>query len=342
MTSFSSFKGDKLIGRSNYIEWKNNADLFLEINGYISYIDGTEAVPNKRLYYDIIITTKDGEKTSTYDTDPFTRELGARYADRISEFNRNNKRALGALKSIISNDNNDRFKDKTSAKDLYDGIIDTFSQTSLELIGRYFDKMVDTNYNSFNNMDEYTSNIQSSMIYLTKLNQTIGKPIVAWLILKGLPSQYDSYASRKYEELTEDINEIDVSKLVSDLISEEGRFNSNINLEANKTSFNNNQSYCKHCNKKGHIEDKCFIKYPELRNNYSNSNNKTKTFKKYYKSTNKPKVIYKKKQSTKAIMSALLEDNNIINNLNNININKVDTSTSLKLREDNSKSNSLK
>jgi hypothetical protein len=34
-------------------------------------------------------------------------------------------------------------------------------------------------------------------------------------------------------------------------------------------------------------------------------------------------------------MSALLEDNNIINNFNNINLNKVDTSTSLKIGEDN-------
>lgn len=160
MTSFSSFKGDKLIGRSNYIEWKNNADLFLEINGYMSYIDGSENKPNKSLYYDVkTITDKNGRETSTYNTEPFSKDLGARYADRLSEFNRNNKRALGALKSIISNDNNDRFKDKSSAKELYDSIISTFSQTSLELIGRYFDKIVDTNYGSFNNMDEYTSNI---------------------------------------------------------------------------------------------------------------------------------------------------------------------------------------
>ncbi|PMD28361.1 hypothetical protein NA56DRAFT_666962 [Hyaloscypha hepaticicola] len=266
MTSFLSFKGNKLIGRSNYIEWKNNADLFLEINGYMSYINGTEIMP-----------IKEGKETSTYSTEPFTRELGARYADRISEFNDNNKRVLGALKSVISNDNNDCFKDKTSSKDLYNSIIKTFSQTSLELVGCYFDKIVDTNYGSFNNMDEYISNIQLSIIYLIKLNQTISKPIVAWLILKGLPSQYDSYTSRKYEELIEDLDEINVSKL------------------ANKTSFNNNQSYYKYCNKKGHIEDKCFIKYPELRNNYFNSNNKTKTSKKYYKSINKPKFIYKKK-----------------------------------------------
>jgi hypothetical protein len=175
------------------------------------------------------------------------------YADKLSDFNRNSKRALGALRSIISIDNNDRFKDKLSAEELYKAIINIFGQSSLELIGRYFDKIVDTNYNSFNNMDEYTSNIQSSIIYLIELGQLMPKPIIAWLILKGLPNSYDNYASRKYEEITEDLNEINIIKLISDLISEEGRLNTSISLEANKTSFNNNQSYCKYCNKKGHI-----------------------------------------------------------------------------------------
>ena len=147
---------------------------------------------------------------------------------------------MGALKSVISNDNNDCFKDKTSFKDLYDSIVKTFSQTSLELIGRYFDKIVDTNYGSFSNMDEYINNIQLFIIYLTKLNQTISKLIVAWLVLKGLLNQYNNYVSRKYEELIKDLNEIDVFKLINDLILKEGRFNFNINLKANKTSFNNN------------------------------------------------------------------------------------------------------
>ena len=60
-----------------------------------------------------------------------------------------------------------------------------------------------------------------------------------WLILKGLPSSYNNYALRKYKELTEDLAEINISKLITNLISEEGRFNSNINLEANKAFKNN-------------------------------------------------------------------------------------------------------
>ena len=58
--------------------------------------------------------------------------------------------------------------------------------------------------------------------------------------MKGLLDQYDNYTSRKYEELIKDLNEIDIFKLINDLILKEGRFNFNINLKANKTSFNNN------------------------------------------------------------------------------------------------------
>lgn len=38
----NSFKGEKLVGRSNITEWFTNASLYLEINGYMPYIDGTE------------------------------------------------------------------------------------------------------------------------------------------------------------------------------------------------------------------------------------------------------------------------------------------------------------
>ena len=118
MANLSSFKGDKLIGSSNYIEWKLNADLFLEINGYMPYIDGTETSPNKSLYYKVEVTT-DKDKKEQRQWAIITPELAARYADRMSEFSRNNKRALGALKSIISIDNNDRFRDKSTAENLY-------------------------------------------------------------------------------------------------------------------------------------------------------------------------------------------------------------------------------
>ena len=150
-----SFKGEKLIGSSNYIEWLLNATLFLEINGFMPYIDGTEASPNKALYYN--------------DNKPYSPELGVRYAEKLSEYDRNNKKALGALKSIILVDNTKRFKDKTDARALFKAIKATYGESSFELLGRYFNRIIEANYNSYKNMDEYTSTIQSSSIYLKEL-----------------------------------------------------------------------------------------------------------------------------------------------------------------------------
>ncbi len=127
MSNFSSFKGNKLISSSNYIEWKTNTDLFLEINSYMSYINRTETTPNRQLYYKINTSIgKDGKETKQYGN-ALLPELGTRYTDKLSDFNRNNKRALRALKSIILIDNNNRFKDKLNTEELYKAITTIFS-----------------------------------------------------------------------------------------------------------------------------------------------------------------------------------------------------------------------
>ena len=188
--SSAVFKGEKLVGRSNYLEWLTNTNLFFKINGYMPYIDGSETSPDRGLYY----------KTKK---EPYSPELAVRYSEKLGEYTWNNKRALGAIKSTISLENSERFKDKTSAKELYDAIKSTFEESSLELIGRYFDRISEANYNSFNSIDEYTSQIQSSAIYLSELKNELLKPLLAWVLFKGLPSSFDSFVSRKYEEIVE-------------------------------------------------------------------------------------------------------------------------------------------
>ena len=203
----TTFKGDKLVGRTNYIEWLNNATLYLEINGFMPYIDGSEKGPIKSLYYNS-------------SNEPYSPELAIRYIDKESEFDRNSKRALGAIKSIISLDNIARFKDKTSAKDLWEAIKSTYGESNLEIISRYLYRVIDCNYSSFSNIDEYTSQIQSSSLYLKELGYEIPKPFLACMLFKGLPSSFDSFASRKYKELAKDISNIDINKLISNLVSE--------------------------------------------------------------------------------------------------------------------------
>jgi hypothetical protein len=160
-----SFKGEKLVGRSNYIEWLTNATLFFEINGFMSYINGSESEPDKSLYY------KDNKEA-------YNPKLAVKYIKKLSEYQRNNIKALGAIKSVILLDNTERFKDKKSAKDLFKAIKNTFGKSSLELIGRYLDRILEADYTLFKSMNEYTSQIQSLAIYLKELNYKVPRPFL--------------------------------------------------------------------------------------------------------------------------------------------------------------------
>jgi len=83
------FKSEKLISRFNYLEWLTNADLFFEINSYMPYIDGSEKSPERSFYYKI---TKKA----------YNPKLAVKYSEKLGEFTWNNKKALKAIKLIIS------------------------------------------------------------------------------------------------------------------------------------------------------------------------------------------------------------------------------------------------
>jgi gag-polypeptide of LTR copia-type len=262
------FKGEVLVGRTNYIEWKPKAELFLEINGYMPFVNGVKTKPDKALYY-------------KSDNTPYSPELAVKYIEKLADYEDNEAKALGALKSIISIDNIERFKAYLTAKELYNAIKTIFGESSFELIGRYIDKINNIEYTACKNMDEYTSIIQSAYQYLLELKEAPTKANIAWNIFKGLPSSFDAFSSRKYEELGRDLKNIDINKLVSELIAEEARMKAYLNEDkANsiaKNSRNNRKTtkFCKFCKKSGHIEESCFKKYPELApKRASNSDNK--------------------------------------------------------------------
>jgi len=130
------------------------------------YINSTKTSPNKSLYFKA-------------NNEAYSPELAVKYYEKLSKYKRNNKRALGAIKSIISIKNTKRFKDKTSTKDLFKVIKSTFGKLSLKLIRRYLDRILEANYNSFSSINEYTSQIQSLSIYLKELNYKLPKPFLA-------------------------------------------------------------------------------------------------------------------------------------------------------------------
>ncbi|CZT13730.1 uncharacterized protein RCO7_11428 [Rhynchosporium graminicola] len=193
-----------------------------------------------------------------------------------TDFEYANKKALGAIKSIISLENLD----------------------SIEEISRNIKRIIDNTYSSYKNIDKYTSVIQASSVYLKQLKYKILKPILASLIFKGLPSSFNSFASRKYEEISNNLSSIDIEGLIRDLISEEARINTSTDLQANKAFKGKNSKGSKkysYYNKTNYIEANYYIKHPELIPNKS-TNNKKKSKGKSAKEL--------KEESTKALISS--------------------------------------
>jgi hypothetical protein len=224
------------------------------------YIDGLEAnlLSYRSLYYNNVNIAR-------------SPELAIKYIEREAEYKRNAKKALGAIKATLSDDNRDRFKDKNDASQLWQVCKNTFGESNIELIGRYFNKIINCSLDSFDSADKYISHIQSSALYLSELGYEIPKPYIALILFKGLPSSYDNFCSRKYKNINQNIKDININKLISDIISESIWLGSNADRDSANKTFNNQAKnkyyiYCKNKNKSslGYLENNCYYKYPEL------------------------------------------------------------------------------
>jgi len=91
----------------------------MEIHGFMTYIDKSTIAPNRSLYYSnkTIVTkkaTKDTDEVTSTTEEPITPEMAVKYAERLSDYIRASQRSIGAIKSTLSIENIERFKDKTT------------------------------------------------------------------------------------------------------------------------------------------------------------------------------------------------------------------------------------
>jgi hypothetical protein len=82
------------------------------------FINNSIKAPNKSLYYKVTHNTKQSSGTIVKDEIPRTPELGIKYIEKLDEYKRNKKKAYKAIKSILSLDVIDCFKDKKEATKL--------------------------------------------------------------------------------------------------------------------------------------------------------------------------------------------------------------------------------
>jgi hypothetical protein len=85
--------------------------------------------------------------------------LAIKYINKKVEFEYNLIKTLNIIKTIISQNNIDRFKNKIIIKDLWEIIINIYGEISFEIIVKYFNKIIEINYNLFKNIDKYINYI---------------------------------------------------------------------------------------------------------------------------------------------------------------------------------------
>ena len=85
-------------------------------------------------------------------------------------------------------------------------IINIHKKISLKIINKYLNRIINLDYNSFTNINKYTNQIQSSFLYLKKLNYKILKILLVYLLFKELLSSSNSFISKKNIKLLIEID----------------------------------------------------------------------------------------------------------------------------------------
>ena len=107
------------------------------------YINKTKIKSDKNLYY---------KSNNTSDS----LELIVKYIEKSTDFKDNEVKTLKALKSILSIENIERFKVSLIVKEFYNVIKSTFNKSSFKLIDRHINKINNSKYNTYKNINEYT------------------------------------------------------------------------------------------------------------------------------------------------------------------------------------------
>jgi hypothetical protein len=84
----------------------------------MSFINNSIKTLNKSLYYKTTHDTNSSSGVIVEDEILRTPELGIKYIEKLDKYKRNKKKAYGAIKSILSLDVIDSFKDKKEATKL--------------------------------------------------------------------------------------------------------------------------------------------------------------------------------------------------------------------------------
>ena len=255
----SILKVPKLLGSSNWDLWSIRMEAILIEKGY----------------YDIMTTS-----ISTLDPSVYTSEQIASIKEKSSKACAYIRLALGDGPLLQTRYITDPFELWATLKSLYEA--KGFSSEFL-----ICKELINTTLSSHKgNIELYLQNIRRLINSLESKNLKLPEKFIAALVLNNLSQDYE-YTVAIITQTIRSNDSINLDQIFSQLIDESKRIKavkkpsntvpsnaSNKDIEMSLNTSNNTKSPCRHCNKKGHSENKCWIKYPHLKENRPSNRNK--------------------------------------------------------------------
>jgi hypothetical protein len=124
-------------------------------------------------------------------------KFNIKYINKLNKYKVNKKKVLGMFKLIINFNNINKFNK-------------IYNKNFLNIIIKYFNKIINNKYFEYIIIDEYINIIQSTTLYLKKLNYSIPKFLLICILFKKLFSNFEIFASKKYKKFTKNIKNINI------------------------------------------------------------------------------------------------------------------------------------
>ncbi len=226
-----------------------------------------------------ILTLKDLENF----LDDEVPSLDTSRPEEISNWKKRDKKAQAIIGLTLSDDLLENVREVETTKDMWTAIKNVFERHAL--LNKLSDrkKFYTASMNADESVLQFANRIRQLAATLKSMNVVISESEMAMALLNGLPDEYNALISA-LDAIDEDETKLRFEFIKTRIIQEEQRIamryqsaiakSESAALFSNQPSRDNNQSshvrntrrrpYCNHCKGLGHIESKCWTKFPHL------------------------------------------------------------------------------
>jgi len=268
----------KLNGTANYSTWKLRMRTFLIHQG---------------LWYTV--------------TDSAPRPISGAEADykpeALEDYTKwviNNNKAYTLMLLMSSDTSIQLVQDIVEAKALWEKYSQLYRLTGFSARYNAFNNLCSTSLEASLGMDDYINKVKQYSLQLSEIGDALPDWQIVSIILNNLGSNYDIWAQQMIQKLRES-PEISLDSIITQLLNEDLRHQakeSSIALMVKKTQNQKDRisktfKKCNFCKKKGHLEEHCFIKNPDLYAIFIKNFKKKKEDKEEEEKKKKQKMLFK-------------------------------------------------